>query len=66
MTDSIYELVLGRLEADTSNWKQVAAGSGVPYSTIYKIGKRIVKDPGVSHIEKLARYFRSTRRTKAA
>jgi predicted transcriptional regulator len=54
------------LEADTSNWKQVAAGSGVPYSTIYKIGKRIVKDPGVSHIEKLARYFRSTRRTKAA
>jgi hypothetical protein len=65
MTDSIYEQVLGRLEADQSSWKQVAAGSGVPYSTIYKIGKRIVKDPGVSHIEKLARYFEA-HRTQAA
>jgi hypothetical protein len=66
MTDSIYDYVIGRLEAQQSNWKLVAAGSGVPYSTVYKIGKRIVKDPGVSHIEKLAKYFRETRRTKAA
>jgi hypothetical protein len=58
MTDSIYDFVIGRLEAEQASWKVVAAGAGVPYSTVYKIGKRIVKDPGVSHIEKLAKFFR--------
>lgn len=66
MTDSIYDFVMGRLEADTSNWKRVAEAAGVPYSTVYKIGKKIVKDPGVSHVEKLAKFYRENPRHAAA
>jgi predicted transcriptional regulator len=66
MNHSIYDYVMRRLEADKSNWKAVAAGSGVPYSTLYKIGERIVKDPGVSHIEKLAKWYREKPRHAAA
>lgn len=58
MTDSIYAFVMSRLEADSASWQTVAQGAEVPYSTVYKIGKRIVKNPGVSHVEKLAKYFR--------
>ncbi len=58
MTDSIYEFVMANLDATRGNWQAVADGSGLPKSTIVKIGCRIVKDPGVSRVEKLARYFR--------
>lgn len=58
MTDSIYDFVMANLDACRSNWQAVADGSGVPKSTIVKIGCRIVKDPGVSRVEKLAKYFR--------
>ena len=66
MSDSIYDFVMGRLEADKAGWKAAASGAGVPYSTVYKIGQRIVKDPGVSHIEKLAKYFRENPASQAA
>lgn len=66
MTQPIYEFVMENLEATKPTWKAVASGSGVPYSTLYKIGARIVKDPGVSHIEKLATYFRNHPADKAA
>jgi hypothetical protein len=57
MSDSIYEFVMASLAA-SNDWKAVAAGADVPYSTVYKIGKKIVADPGVSLVEKLATYFR--------
>jgi hypothetical protein len=59
MSDSIYEFVMANLEACRSEWQQVSDGSGVPKSTIVKIGCRIVKSPGVHSIEKLANYFRA-------
>lgn len=46
------------LQAAKGRWTAVADGSGVSARTIEKIARREIKDPGVSHIEKLARYFR--------
>ncbi len=56
--DSIYDFVMAGLEATRGEWRTVAEGSGIPLQTINKIGYRIVKDPGVSRVEKLAKYFR--------
>lgn len=58
MNDSIYEFVLARLEQAKGGWPTVADGSGVSLRTIEKIARKEIKDPGVSHIEKLAGYFR--------
>lgn len=58
MTDSIYEFVMANLDATRGNWQAVADGCGLSKSTIVKIGCRIVKDPGVSRVEILAKYFR--------
>jgi len=58
MTDSIYEFVLERLQDSKGRWPAVAEGSGVSRRTIEKIASGEIQDPGVSHIEKLARYFR--------
>lgn len=56
--DSIYAYVLERLQAAKGNWPRVADESGVPLRTLEKIARREIQDPGVSHIEKLAGYFR--------
>ena len=58
MTESIYAFVLQRLESAKGRWPTVAEESGVALSTIKKIVRQEVKDPGVSLIEKLATYFR--------
>ncbi len=57
-TESIYQYVLTSLEASKGHWSAVAEASGVSKRTIEKIARREIRDPGVSHIEKLARYFR--------
>lgn len=64
MTESIYQYVLDQLEGHKGKWPTVAAATGIPRSTIVKIARKEVKDPGVSHIEKLAFYFRE--QTKAS
>jgi len=56
--ESIYEFVLDRLENAKGGWPTVAEESGVPLRTLEKIARKEIKDPGVSHIEKLAGYFR--------
>jgi transcriptional regulator with XRE-family HTH domain len=58
MTESIYEFVLTQLQEYKGRWTAVAEGSGVSKRTIEKIASREIADPGVSHIEKLATYFR--------
>lgn len=58
MTESIYEYVLGQLQRAKGEWPLVAVATGMSRRTIEKIARREVKDPGVSHIEKLAGYFR--------
>lgn len=59
MTGSIYQFVLGRLQQSKGHWPAVAEGSGVSLRTIAKIARKEIEDPGVSHVEKLADFFRS-------
>lgn len=56
---SMYEFVLSQLQATKGNWPTVARESGVSFRTVEKIARRQIKDPGVSHIQKLADYFRA-------
>lgn len=64
--DSIYAYVMERLQAAKGNWPKVAEESGVPLRTLEKIARREIQDPGVSHVEKLAAYFRTAASRPAA
>lgn len=54
----MYAYVLAELERSKGRWSEVADGAGMSKRTIEKIARREIEDPGVSHIEKLAVYFR--------
>jgi transcriptional regulator with XRE-family HTH domain len=58
MSESIYSYVLEQLQISKGRWAEVAEGSGVSRRTLEKIARCEITDPGVSHIEKLASYFR--------
>lgn len=60
--ESMYAFVINRLQGARGRWREVADGSGVPLRTLEKIARKEIGNPGVSHIEKLAAYFRSTSR----
>lgn len=60
--ESIYQYVMKELEAAKGSWPAVAEGADMSLSTIKKIARREVADPGVSLIEKLAKYFRDSDR----
>ena len=53
----LYEFVMASLRAKTIPQRTVAAGSGVPYSTVTKIAQGSVKDPSVHTVQRLADYF---------
>ena len=59
MNTSIYAYVMVQLQAHKGRWPNVAERSGVSRRTIEKIARGEIKDPGVSHIEKLAQFFHS-------
>lgn len=63
--DSIHAYVMRCFEHTHLTYQEVATGSGVSKRTIEKIARREIEDPGVSHIEKLAAFFR-TQDAKAA
>jgi transcriptional regulator with XRE-family HTH domain len=65
MEKPIYEYVLERLEATKGRWPRVAEGSGVSRRTLEKIARQEISDPGVSHIQKLADYFRAQEKAAA-
>jgi hypothetical protein len=58
-TQSLHEYVIESLEASKGSWPAIAESTGISYRTIEKIGRRIVVNPGVSYVERLAHYFRS-------
>lgn len=66
MHASMYEYVLDQLSRAKGRWPAVAEGSGVSRRTIEKIARREIEDPGVSHIEKLARFFRDPKQKSSA
>jgi transcriptional regulator with XRE-family HTH domain len=59
---SLYAFVMSELQRRKGQWPAVAAGSGVSRRTLEKIARREIADPGVSHVEKLAAYFRANQR----
>ncbi len=59
MTQTLHDYVLSELASSKGNWVAIAEATGVSHRTIDKIARREIKDPGVSHIEKLAKYFRT-------
>ncbi len=58
VTESIHDYVVSQLALHKGRWPVVARESGVSRRTIEKIARREIADPGVSLVEKLARYFR--------
>ncbi len=60
--EPLYDYVMGKLEARTETYQDIAEGSGVPKRTVEKIARREIEDPGVSHVQQLADYFRSKRK----
>jgi len=66
MTDSIYQYVLDQLQDAKGEWPAVAEATGMSRRTIEKIARQEVRDPGVSHIEKLAGYFRGRAQKQSA
>ena len=53
----IYDFVMANLRAKAIPQRAVAAGSGVPYSTVTKIAQGSVKEPGVHTVQRLADFF---------
>lgn len=54
----MHEFVIEGLQTAKGSWRHIAESTGVSKRTIEKIATREIADPGVSHIERLARYFR--------
>jgi len=66
MKTSLHDYVIAQLQATRGEWQAVADGAGVSRRTLEKIARREIRDPGVSHIEKLAAYFRAREKKRAA
>ena len=56
---NLYAFVMACLKARAIPQRQVAAESGVPFSTVAKIAQGSVTDPSVHTVQKLADYFAS-------
>jgi transcriptional regulator with XRE-family HTH domain len=63
--ESIHAYVVRELERVKGRWTQVAEGTGISKRTIEKIASGETANPGVSHVEKLASYFRSGKAPRA-
>lgn len=55
---NLYEYVMLRLCDKRYTRRQVANGSGVPFSTVCKVAQRSVKDPSIHTVQALADFFR--------
>lgn len=54
---NLYETVMACLASRAITQKQIAAESGVPFSTVTKIAQGTVNDPSVHTVQKLFDYF---------
>lgn len=58
MRESLYQFVMEKLQESKGTWASIAIATDMSYRTLEKIARGEIADPGVSHIEKLADYFR--------
>lgn len=54
---NIYELVYAELRARKGKWQAIADGSGVPISTVRKIGQRQTTNPTWNNLWAIAQYL---------
>lgn len=54
---NMYDSVMACLASRAITQKQIAAESGVPFSTVTKIAQGTVADPSVHTVQKLFDYF---------
>ena len=57
MIIDLLEFVVRNLRDSVGRWPQIAEASGVPYSTVAKIGQGETGNPRVESVQKLADYF---------
>lgn len=53
------DYVIAELDARKGRLPEVAKATGISYRTLQKIHQRVVKNPGVTHIQHLHDYFRA-------
>jgi len=66
MEIELYKYVIKQLEATDLSYQEVADGADMSRRTVEKIARREIEDPGISHIEKLATFFRKIERRATA
>lgn len=57
MVDSQYKFVIAKLDAYQGTWPDLSKATGISVSTLRKIHSKVVKNPGVLHIETLFKHF---------
>lgn len=57
METDLLGYVVQNLRENVGRWREISAASGVPYSTVAKIGQRETENPRVESVQKLANYF---------
>lgn len=57
MVIDLLEFVVRNLRENVGRWPQIAEASGVPYSTVAKIGQGETENPRVESVQRLADYF---------
>lgn len=53
----LYDFVMANLRSKRIPQREVASGSGVPFSTVTKIAQGQIREPSVQKIQALADYF---------
>jgi len=66
MEIELYKYVIKQLEETDLSYQEVADGADMSRRTVEKIARREIEDPGISHIEKLATFFRKIERRATA
>lgn len=62
---TMHEYVVQQLQSSKGEWPQIASATSMAYTTLKKIATREVRDPGVSLVERLNKYFRERERVAA-
>jgi hypothetical protein len=57
MNEKMHDAVLRHLDKAKGKHREIAACSGVPYSTVRKIAQRVTSNPGIQPVQALFDYF---------
>lgn len=57
METDLLSFVVRNLRENVGRWKEIADASGVPYSTVAKIGQQETTNPRIETVQALANHF---------